>query len=197
MSNAIKKIEDMDSLSSLESLDLRSNELERLDGFSENLGEITPLNFVSLITLVIVNLKSIDLTENMIESFEEIGKLRVLPALESLIIEGCVAFFAVFISCNKRSTANPVADLDDYRLEVRIVLPSLKEVDGEPFTVDEMEEAVIETQHRKEEAERAAAEEGNTPFTANLLALSTKPSATPKGGRRGTQAHRARRKGRS
>ncbi|VDP59309.1 unnamed protein product [Schistosoma curassoni] len=62
--------------------------------------------------------------ENQIGSLEEIKKLSNLQCLRTVIL-----------------TDNPVYDVKDYRLEVRVCLVNLRRLDKDIYTMEENEEA--------------------------------------------------------
>ena len=102
-----------DNSSTLEQLWLSYNQIEKLDGLTG-----------------CRKLKIIYLSNNNIKQWDELLKLRELPALEELLLIG-----------------NPIYDSfskDDRRVEVIRRLPKLKKLDGKMITEQEMEAAKIE-----------------------------------------------------
>ncbi|KAM4704383.1 LOW QUALITY PROTEIN: leucine-rich repeat-containing protein 23 [Rhinophrynus dorsalis] len=69
--NNLSKLEGLENLVHLTSLHLRDNQLQTLDGFSENLRALQYLN----------------LRGNLVAQLQEVQKLRVLPRLRALISE--------------------------------------------------------------------------------------------------------------
>ncbi|NXS84042.1 LRC23 protein, partial [Erpornis zantholeuca] len=106
--NAICSLEGLEEFEELEILHLRNNKLEALDGFSDRMKCLQYLN----------------LRSNGIKSFQEVGKLQVLPMLQALVLMD-----------------NPCAEKRDYRLEVLSWLPQLQRLDKEVIEEDEWEEA--------------------------------------------------------
>ncbi|NXR47392.1 LRC23 protein, partial [Hippolais icterina] len=68
--NAICSLEGLEEFEQLETLHLRDNKLEALDGFSDNMKCLQYLN----------------LRNNGIKSFQEVEKLQVLPMLQELVL---------------------------------------------------------------------------------------------------------------
>lgn len=152
-----------DALSQLRVLDLSGNKLEDTDGIlvpsleSLYLGknQLASLSDVvglkNLETLNVRNnkletladladghpkLKYLNLRENNITNKEEVFKLANLTALETLIL-----------------TDNPVREMDDYRMEVLVQIPSLLRLDKEAYTPAELQEAQQIRQERQAELE--------------------------------------------
>ncbi|NXP84865.1 LRC23 protein, partial [Passerina amoena] len=115
--NTICSLEGLEEFEQLEILHLRDNKLEALDGFS-----------ASMKCLQYLNLRS-----NGIKSFQEVGKLQVLPMLQALVLMD-----------------NPCAQEPDYRLQVLSWLPRLQRLDKETVEEEEQEEAEKIRQARKE-----------------------------------------------
>ncbi|NXG21193.1 LRC23 protein, partial [Grallaria varia] len=114
-------LEGLEGLKQLESLHLRDNKLETLDGFASSMK----------------CLKYLNLRNNGISSFQEVGKLQVLPMLQELVL-----------------LDNPCADEPEYRLEVLALLPNLQRLDKEVVDRDEQAEAMKIRQARQEEKEK-------------------------------------------
>ena len=101
---------------------------------------------------VLESIQELILDGNQIASLAEISKLSGLKSLEHLSMGG-----------------NPIADEkgDDFKKEVLILLyehlPNLKKINGEPFTKEDIEEAMTLKEERRKEAEAAAAEAANKP----------------------------------
>nr|XP_054483890.1 leucine-rich repeat-containing protein 23 [Agelaius phoeniceus] len=115
--NTICSLEGLEEFEQLEILHLRDNKLEALDGFS-----------ASMKCLQYLNLRS-----NGIKSFQEVGKLQVLPMLQALVLMD-----------------NPCAQEPDYRLQVLSRLPRLQRLDKETVEEEEREEAEKIRQTRRE-----------------------------------------------
>lgn len=81
-------------------------------------------------------LKYLNLRENNITTKEEVAKLSALPALETLIL-----------------LDNPVREVEDYRIEILVQIPSLLRLDKDVYTEDEIAEAAQIRQDRKQELE--------------------------------------------
>lgn len=120
--NVIKRIEGLGRCVSLATLHLRDNQLENLDGFTEELKELQYVN----------------VRGNLLTSIKEAAKLKDLPLLRALSL-----------------AENPVADEDDYRLEILIALRCLERLDKDEFTDEERHEAEEIYENRKAEAEAA------------------------------------------
>lgn len=112
--NYLKRIERLeDNVATLEQLWLSYNLIEKLDG----------LNGCK-------KLRIIYLSNNMVKNFDELLKLRDLPALEELLLVG-----------------NPMYDnmsKEQSRVEVLRRLPKLKKLDGKMITEQEMEAARVD-----------------------------------------------------
>jgi len=124
--NVIKRIEGLGRCSTLTTLHLRDNQLENLDGFTEDLKELQYVN----------------MRGNLVTSVKEAAKMKPLPFMRALVLSEC-----------------PVAEEDDYRLEVLIALRSLERLDKDEFTDEERTEAEEIYETRKAEAEAAEANE--------------------------------------
>lgn len=87
-------------------------------------------------------LKYLNVRDNNISNKEEVFKLASLTALETLILTG-----------------NPVREMEDYRMEVLIQIPSLLRLDKEEYTPEELKEAQQIRRDRQAEldAQNAAA----------------------------------------
>ncbi|KAK2167257.1 hypothetical protein LSH36_30g00029 [Paralvinella palmiformis] len=124
--NQITKLEGLDQLEHLATLHLRDNQLENLDGFSENMK----------------NLQYINLRGNNITDMKQIKKLMVLPLLRAVALSD-----------------NPIADEDDYRMEVLIALRRIERLDKDEYTDEERQEAQDTYETRRQEELAAAAVE--------------------------------------
>jgi len=87
----------------------------------------------------LVSLTYLNLRDNQISNFAEFEKLKVLPKLSSLVVTG-----------NPFEAENP-------RLEVLIRLPSLKKLNKDEVTAEEVAEAEQTKIERKEQADAEAA----------------------------------------
>ncbi|XP_062521397.1 leucine-rich repeat-containing protein 23-like [Corticium candelabrum] len=131
--NAIEKVEGLEQLSRLDSLHLRDNLVGQLDGFSESMAALQYLNIRS----------------NTLNDMQEINKLKSLPLLRALVLEG-----------------NPVFENSDYRIEVLVAVRRLERLDKDEFTDEERGEAEELYEQRKAHEEQTAnqqeTEEGET-----------------------------------
>jgi Leucine-rich repeat (LRR) protein len=104
---------------------------------------------------VLESIQELFLDGNQIASMAEISKLSGLKSLEHLSMGG-----------------NPIAEEkgDDFKKEVLILLyealPNLKKINGEPFSQEDIQEAMALKEERIKEAEAAAAEAANKPAEA-------------------------------
>ncbi|NXN31555.1 LRC23 protein, partial [Nycticryphes semicollaris] len=116
--NAIQSLEGLEGLGQLTTLHLRDNKLKTLDGFCSSMKCLQYLN----------------LRNNGISSIQEVGKLQVLPMLQTLVL-----------------VDNPCCDEPNYRLEVLVLLPHLQRLDKELVEQEERTEANEMYQKRQEE----------------------------------------------
>ena len=104
---------------------------------------------------VLESIQELFLDGNQIASMAEISKLSGLKSLEHLSMGG-----------------NPISEEkgDDFKKEVLILLyealPNLKKINGEPFSQEDIQEAMALKEERIKEAEAAAAEAANKPAEA-------------------------------
>jgi Leucine-rich repeat (LRR) protein len=125
-------------LPKLKKLMLNGNKLEKLDHMP-----------------VLESIQELFLDGNQIASMAEVSKLSGLKSLEHLSMGG-----------------NPIAEEkgDDFKKEVLILLyealPNLKKINGEPFSQEDIQEAMALKEERIKEAEAAAAEAANKPAEA-------------------------------
>ena len=128
--NEIASLEGMNNVPELKRLHLQANKLEKLENFPD-----------------IPKLEVLALDGNPIAAAGELAKLSHLKELQELTMTGC-----------------PLADEkgDDFRKEVLIHLhedlPKLKKINGEPYTDEELTEAMAEKETRRKEAENKPAE---------------------------------------
>lgn len=106
--NQIEKIIELEDKYSLLLIHLRDNQISDLSGFSERMKSLSYIN----------------LRGNLVASFDEVGKLAILPTLKALILQEC-----------------PITQLSNYRLEVIMRLLKLERLDKEMITYEEREEA--------------------------------------------------------
>ncbi|KAK3599139.1 hypothetical protein CHS0354_016402 [Potamilus streckersoni] len=125
--NTLKQLEGLQRLTKLTTLHLRENQLEKLDGFSE---EIQSLQYINL-------------RANNISAVSEVEKLACLPKLRALTL-----------------LENAIAEEDEYRIDVIIVLPKLERLDKDEFTEDERNESKELAVTRAEEKKMAQQADG-------------------------------------
>lgn len=169
--NNIQQVSGLDAakLTRLHTLELRGNKLETTDGIYlpnlknlflganvlkrvEGLGRCTSLTTLHLRDNQLENLDGfpeelkelqyINMRGNLVTTVREAAKLKGLPFLRALVLSEC-----------------PVAEEDDYRLEVLIALRSLERLDKDEFTDEERSEAEEIYETRKAEADAAEANE--------------------------------------
>lgn len=124
--NQITTISDLEGCSRLNTLHLRENNLEKLDGFGPDMAALATVN----------------LRLNNVSLISEVEKLKCLSSLTNLTL-----------------AENPISEMDDYRIEVLMVLPQLQKLDKEEYTEEEKREARAIAAER---AEAAAAAEAAT-----------------------------------
>jgi len=169
--NVITEVTGLDAskLTRLHTLELRGNKLESTDGIYlpnvknlflaanvikkiEGMSRCTSLTTLHLrdnqletldgFTGDLKELQYINLRGNLLTSVKESQKLKELPFLRALAL-----------------SENPVADEDDYRLEVLIALRTLERLDKDEYTDEERHEAEEIYEQRKAEADAAEANE--------------------------------------
>lgn len=116
--NTITKIEGLERLEHLTTLHLRDNQIENLDGFSENNK----------------NLQYINIRGNNISDLKQVEKLQVLPKLRAAVL-----------------SENPMAEDEEYRLEVLIAVRRLERLDKDEYNEDERQEAEETYEQRRQE----------------------------------------------
>ncbi|KAL8601436.1 hypothetical protein ACOMHN_042440 [Nucella lapillus] len=163
--NSIGQVSGLDAskLTRLHTLELRGNKLESTDGIYlpcvcnlflganmirrvEGLGRCSSLTTLHLrdnqlesldgFSEDLKKLQYINMRGNLMTSVKEMVKLKDLPMLRALVL-----------------SENPVADEDDYRMEVLIALRTLERLDKDEFTDEERQEAEEIHENRKAEAE--------------------------------------------
>ncbi|XP_067658479.1 leucine-rich repeat-containing protein 23-like isoform X2 [Haliotis asinina] len=137
-------------LPNLKNLFLAANVIRRLEGMSRLCG----LTTLHLRDNQIDNLEGfaeeqallqyVNLRGNNVSNIKECNKLKVLPKLRALALG-----------------ENPIAEEDDYRLEVLIALRSLERLDKDEYTEEERSEAeeIYEQRRQEEEANEGVTEE--------------------------------------
>ncbi|XP_065842716.1 leucine-rich repeat-containing protein 23-like [Oscarella lobularis] len=119
--NSITSLEGIEHLTRLTILHVRDNGITQLDGFGEKM----------------VALQYINIRNNGVTEMTEVAKLKTLPMLRALVLDG-----------------NPVADAEDYRVEVLIVIRRLERLDKDEFNEEERGEAEeLYEQRKKQETE--------------------------------------------
>jgi Leucine-rich repeat (LRR) protein len=154
--SVISSLSGLGNLPSLESINASNCDLQDLIGLDGLSNKFTKLNVsgnkISSLNGIITadndnnltGLSSIDLSNNSIESIDELVHLSKLSNLQSVDFSG-----------------NPCADIDEYRTEVVLRLPNIKSIDGQDVTSEEIDAAKALKVQREEEAaaaEAAAAE---------------------------------------
>ena len=86
----ISKIEDFDNLPVLNTLHIRDNKLENLDGFSENLKALQYINlrFSNVIKLMDCNILILLIRGNAVTEYVQVKKLQQLVKLRALVLAG-------------------------------------------------------------------------------------------------------------
>ncbi|CAH1802454.1 unnamed protein product [Owenia fusiformis] len=162
--NQITMVKQLDSvkLSRLHTLEMRSNKLETTDGIYlpnlknlfvganvikkleglERLEHLTTLHLrdnqiesLDGFSEMNRNLQYINLRGNNISDIKECEKLKVLPKLRALVL-----------------SENPVAEDEEYRLEVLIAIRKLERLDKDEYNEDERQEAEETFEQRRQEA---------------------------------------------
>lgn len=135
-SNQIDRMINLPGLRSLRILSLGRNYLKRIERLEDNITTIEQLwlsyNLIEKLDGLqgCKKLRVIYLSNNQIKNWDELLKLRDLPALDELLLIG-----------------NPIYDnisKDNARIEVIRRLPKLKKLDGKMITEQEMEAAKVE-----------------------------------------------------
>ncbi|XP_064385299.1 leucine-rich repeat-containing protein 23-like [Halichondria panicea] len=127
-------------LPSLQKLYLASNTLTKLEGL-EGLRQLTTLHVrENQITTLdgfapsMEGLQYLNLRGNAVEVLSELTKLQCLPFLRGLVLAEC-----------------PLCELDEYRVEVLILLRGLERLDKDEYTEDERADAEELSKQRAEE----------------------------------------------
>jgi len=147
--NAISGLGGLTGLASLRELDVSLNQLEVLDGPWDGAANIEVLNASS------------NKFGAAAEPTEEGGDPGPSPAAEDVV--GGIRALAKLRTL--RVEASPISEVGDIRLELLIVHPQLKDIDGTEVEDEEREKAAelhetrLEEQRQREEAERAKAAE--------------------------------------
>ncbi|XP_053137801.1 centriolin isoform X2 [Hemicordylus capensis] len=130
--NLIEKIEKLDRLLKLCDLNLSYNKISKIEGI-EQLHNLQKLNLAGnaiehipvWVGKKLRSLRILNLRHNQISSLHEVAKLKSLKDLASLFLAD-----------------NPIVNLPHYRLYTIFHLRSLEELDGQPVTNCEREEAL-------------------------------------------------------
>ncbi|XP_077162677.1 centriolin isoform X2 [Paroedura picta] len=131
--NLIEKIEKLDKLLKLQDLNLSYNKISKIEGI-EHLHHLQKLNLAGneiehipvWLGKKLWSLRTFNLRQNKVSSLHEIAKLKSLKDLTSLFLAD-----------------NPIANLPHYRLYTVFHLRSLEELDGQPVTNCDRDEAVL------------------------------------------------------
>ncbi|KAL8174389.1 UNVERIFIED_CONTAM: hypothetical protein K2H54_043680 [Gekko kuhli] len=131
--NLIEKVEKLDKLLKLQDLNLSYNKISKIEGI-EHLHNLQKLNLAGneiehipvWMGKKLWSLRTLNLRQNKIFSLHEVAKLKSLKDLTSLFLAD-----------------NPIVNLPHYRLHTIFHLRSLEELDGQPVTNCDRDEAVL------------------------------------------------------
>nr|XP_030142751.3 centriolin isoform X3 [Taeniopygia guttata] len=148
--NQIEKIEKLDKLLKLRELNLSNNRISKIEGI-EHLQNLQRLNLAGneiehipvWVGKKLRSLRSLNLKQNKVSSLHDIAKLKPLQDLTSLFLAG-----------------NPVASLPHYCLYTIFHLRALENLDGQPVTNHDRQEAL--ERFNLEEIEKLERELENT-----------------------------------
>ncbi|XP_031362157.2 centriolin isoform X1 [Lonchura striata] len=148
--NQIEKIEKLDKLLKLRELNLSNNRISKIEGI-EHLQKLQRLNLAGneiehipvWVGKKLRSLRSLNLKQNKVSSLHDIAKLKPLQDLTSLFLAG-----------------NPVASLPHYCLYTIFHLRALENLDGQPVTNHDRQEAL--ERFNLEEVEKLERELENT-----------------------------------
>ncbi|XP_030817073.1 centriolin isoform X2 [Camarhynchus parvulus] len=148
--NQIEKIEKLDKLLKLRELNLSNNRISKIEGI-EHLQNLQRLNLAGneiehipvWVGRKLRSLRSLNLKQNQVSSLHDIAKLKPLQDLTSLFLAG-----------------NPVASLPHYCLYTIFHLRALENLDGQPVTNHDRQEAL--ERFNLEEIEKLEKELENT-----------------------------------
>ncbi|NXM21071.1 CNTRL protein, partial [Ploceus nigricollis] len=148
--NQIEKIEKLDKLLKLRELNLSNNRISKIEGI-EHLQNLQRLNLAGneiehipvWVGKKLRSLRSLNLKQNKVSSLHDIAKLKPLHDLTSLFLAG-----------------NPVASLPHYCLYTIFHLRALENLDGQPVTNHDRQEAL--ERFNLEEIEKLERELENT-----------------------------------
>ncbi|NXC41845.1 CNTRL protein, partial [Penelope pileata] len=148
--NQIEKIEKLDKLLKLRELNLSSNKISKMEGI-EHLHNLQKMNLAGneiehipvWVGKKLRSLRILNLKQNKVSSLHDIAKLKPLQDLTSLFLAG-----------------NPVASLPHYRLYTIFHLRALENLDGQPVTNQDRQEAL--KRFNLEEIEKLERELENT-----------------------------------
>ncbi|POI34588.1 hypothetical protein CIB84_001660 [Bambusicola thoracicus] len=130
--NQIEKIEKLDKLLKLRELNLSYNKISKIEGM-EHLHNLQKMNLAGneiehipvWVGKKLRSLRILNLKQNKVSSLHEIAKLKPLQDLTSLFLAG-----------------NPVTSLPHYRLYIIFHLRALENLDGQPVTNHDRQEAL-------------------------------------------------------
>ncbi|XP_065504361.1 centriolin isoform X2 [Caloenas nicobarica] len=148
--NQIEKIEKLDKLMKLRELNLSCNKISKIEGI-EHLRNLQKLNLAGneiehipvWVGKKLRSLRILDLKQNQVSSLHDIAKLKPLQELTSLFLAD-----------------NPVVSLPHYRLYTIFHLRALENLDGQPVTNHDRQEAL--ERFNLEEIEKLERELENT-----------------------------------
>ncbi|XP_038012160.1 centriolin isoform X2 [Motacilla alba alba] len=158
--NQIEKIEKLDKLLKLRELNLSNNRISKIEGI-EHLQNLQKLNLAGneiehipvWVGKKLRSLRSLNLKQNKVSSLHDIAKLKPLHDLTSLFLAG-----------------NPVASLPHYCLYTIFHLRALENLDGQPVTNHDRQEAL--ERFNLEEIEKLERELENTKKEMESMKLS-------------------------
>lgn len=147
--NSIRELKEnaFSGLTALKTLKLGTNSLTSLSySFDKDLSEVTHL----------------DISENPLETIQGLNLLHSLEVLDlhKTNLESASSLSPLFNLCSMKCLSlaeSPIADLEDYRLEVIHYAPIVEEIDEQPVSVNERQDSYNLFQQRAEE-ERLAME---------------------------------------
>lgn len=125
--NRLKRIQNLEKCSSIESLNLGFNRISSLNDINQVLGNIKSLNLrynnISSIQGLdkLYSLQSLDLSHNRLSDLGELGALTAFPELIQVALSG-----------------NPLAYVPDYRRQVLFLFSDRIELDRVPWTTAEL-----------------------------------------------------------
>ncbi|XP_011564278.3 leucine-rich repeat-containing protein 23 [Plutella xylostella] len=146
--NKVKSLAGLDKLENLRILHLRFNPLKKLNGLNKNNRKLQYINLRSC----------------MVGTLKQIKKLKVLPALDTLVLKG-TPYFGGTGEDIKGGDDDEEEEDPDLRIEVLAAVPRLKKLNKTDFTDEERAEAKeliaqwIEEGEKEDEEEEEAEDE--------------------------------------